>query len=158
MHNVIKRLNVIIPSSHYSNPDIWRDYLPHALTIFGRLEGHDTKESSKLRTLVGNCLMADGRISEAIRSFESAYQWYTNQSAREDPDRLRSQRSLAIAYSENGQTSKGVSLLEEVVTIQETALGQEHPTQLGSQHDLAHTYLDNEQADKAVTLLAKPSI
>lgn len=69
------------------------------------------------------------------------------------PDRLLSQRELAIAYRENGQVEDAIKLLEQVVNIQETSLTETHPDRLCSQHELAVAYRENEQVEDAIKLL-----
>jgi tetratricopeptide (TPR) repeat protein len=52
-----------------------------------------------------------------------------------------------------GRVKEAVSLLEEVVKIQEQTLAAEHPDRLTSQHELAGAYQANGQVKEAVSLL-----
>jgi tetratricopeptide (TPR) repeat protein len=52
-----------------------------------------------------------------------------------------------------GRVKEAVSLLEEVVKIQEQTLAAEHPHRLASQHELAAAYQANGQVKEAVSLL-----
>ena len=44
------------------------------------------------------------------------------------PDRLESQRALANAYDENGQSKEAIELLEKVVAIETRVLAEDHPS------------------------------
>ncbi|KAH8648332.1 hypothetical protein BGZ60DRAFT_499727, partial [Tricladium varicosporioides] len=52
-----------------------------------------------------------------------------------------------------GKNKRAVSLLEQVVLIQETTLAKNHPNRLASQHVLATAYQANGQVKEAVDLL-----
>ena len=47
---------------------------------------------------------------------------------------------LAIAYQADGQISKAIRLLEQVVAIQEKVLKEDHPKRLVSQRRLLRLY------------------
>jgi len=70
-------------------------------------------------------------------------------------DQQASRHSLAMAYLGNGQASKAVALLEQIVEIRATTLAETHPDRLASQHNLAIAYRDIGQAPKAIALLEK---
>jgi hypothetical protein len=53
------------------------------------------------------------------------------------PNRLASQRELAIAYRADGQVGKAVELLEHVFAVDARILRDGHPTWLVSQNALA---------------------
>ena len=52
-----------------------------------------------------------------------------------------------------GYTRKAISLLEQVVQIEEQTLAKDHPDRLNSQHELALAYKANGQVQEAVSLL-----
>ena len=52
-----------------------------------------------------------------------------------------------------GHTRKAISLLEQVVQIEEQTLAEDHPDRLASQHALAGAYRANGQVKEAVSLL-----
>jgi NB-ARC domain/Tetratricopeptide repeat len=114
-----QHLATVFPYNDYENRDCWRAYLPHALRI---LQGDGALDMEKRYTLcikVGLCLQADGRTREALKYLEECSQWRNNHLHQDHPDRLASQHELAGAYQANGQVKEAVSLLEQVVKIQE---------------------------------------
>ncbi|KAJ5938174.1 hypothetical protein N7454_004516 [Penicillium verhagenii] len=141
------------PSNEYTNRDIWRMYLPHALEILRREESQDLSERYTLLSKIGDCLLADGRAKEAVTIFRNVCVWKESYCDEEHPDRLVSQHDLASAYLSNGQIKQAMELLEHVVTVQERMLDKEHPDRLASQYQLAGAYLSNGQIKQAMELL-----
>ncbi|KAF7505308.1 hypothetical protein GJ744_001011 [Endocarpon pusillum] len=70
-----------------------------------------------------------------------------------NPDRLASQHELARAYEANGQVKEALSLLEQVVKIEEQILAEDHPSRLASQHELATIYWDLGHHSNAVQMM-----
>lgn len=60
---------------------------------------------------------------------------------------------LAQSLRNYGETPKAVSLLEQIVQIQEQILAKDHKELLASQRMLGSAYLDNKQIEKAVAIL-----
>jgi tetratricopeptide (TPR) repeat protein len=149
----VRHLAVVFPSNDYANCYLWREYLPHALRALQGREGRDIKETYDLYMRVGQCLQAYGRIKNAVRCFEEAYQWRKSHFPEDHPDRLASQHALALAYKANGQVKEAVELLQQVVKIEESTLAEDHPSRLASQHALASAYKANGQVKEAVELL-----
>ena len=118
----------------------WREYLPHALRFLQGSEGRNMKERYDLYSKVGRCLLADGRIKEAVKCFEESYQWEKGHSAEDHPSRLTSQHELAVAYQADGQVKKAIELLQYVVAIRKKTLAEDHSFRLASQHELARAY------------------
>jgi len=95
-------------------------------------------ETYSLYLGVGQCLLEDGRIREAVPLFEESYQWTKNELAETHPARLTSQHELASAYEANGQVKEAIALLEQVVAIEATTLAETHPRRLASKDTLAY--------------------
>ncbi|KAJ9634903.1 hypothetical protein H2199_008767 [Coniosporium tulheliwenetii] len=140
MTKAIQHLAMAFPSNEYTNRQIWREYLPHALRVLKGSEGLDVEESYDLYVRVGQCLQADGRIKEAVRCLEESYQWRMGHFPEDHPDRLGSQHTLATAYEEDGQVAEAVELLEHVVAIEAKVLRVDHPDRLLSQRALTLMY------------------
>ncbi|KAJ5638937.1 hypothetical protein N7528_001327 [Penicillium herquei] len=124
------------PSDDYTNRNIWRRYLPHALEILRREEVQNMSERYTLISKVGKCMLADGRVKESVTLFGEVCTWNESKCDEEHPSRLASQHELAGAYKSNGQIKQAVELLEHVVTVRERTLDEEHPSRLASQHAL----------------------
>ncbi|KAJ6105164.1 hypothetical protein N7523_010238 [Penicillium sp. IBT 18751x] len=150
---VTQYMDKCFPSDEYTNREIWRKYLPHALKVLKREESKYLSERYSLLSKVGGCVLADGRAKEAVSVFGDVCAWNESQYDEEHPSRLVSQHELARAYLFNGQIKQAVELLEHVVAVQERTLNEEHPSRLASQHELARAYLFNGQIKQAVELL-----
>ncbi|KAL8909968.1 MAG: hypothetical protein Q9171_004734 [Xanthocarpia ochracea] len=97
---------------------------------------HDMRDDSKLKDLINNLMLylsLDPLIVDA--------RW------------LPMYALLARSLKNYGKAPKVVSLLEQVVQIQEQILAEDDPSRLTSEHNLASAYHANEQVEKAVTLL-----
>lgn len=69
-----RHLAKVFPSNDYTNRHIWREYLPHASRVLQRSKELNIAERSDLLFWVGQCLRADRRIKEAVRSLEEVDQ------------------------------------------------------------------------------------
>ncbi|OAG43855.1 hypothetical protein AYO21_02082 [Fonsecaea monophora] len=151
--NAVQHVTSVFPSSDYSQRDLWRAYLPHALRLLQRDDTADLVERYNLYSKAGLCLQVDGRIKEAVRCFQECYDWRREHLDEDHRDRLASQHALAIAYRADGQVKEAVTLLEEVVRIKGQTLAKDHRDRLASQHELAGAYRANGQVKEAVMLL-----
>ncbi|KAK4160531.1 hypothetical protein QBC43DRAFT_113210 [Cladorrhinum sp. PSN259] len=151
----IRHLAEVFPYDDYVNREVWREYLPHASRLLQHSKDLDIAEKSDLLFWVGRCLKVDGRIKEATRSLEEAYNWRNRHFDEDHPDRLSSQHALAGAYQANGQVNEAIILLEKVVDIEAQTLAEDHPSRLASQHALASAYKANGQVKEAIILLEK---
>lgn len=148
----IQHVETIFPSSQdYANRDRWRAYLPHTLRLL-RGETFSMEVKCNLYYRVGKCMQQDGRIKEAVGCFEECYHWRQDHLPSNDPAKVDSQRALAVAYQFDGKIQKALSLLEEVVKI-EQPLAKDHPDRVATLHTLGVVYHDNGQVKKAVALL-----
>ncbi|KAH8591237.1 hypothetical protein B0O99DRAFT_520040 [Bisporella sp. PMI_857] len=153
MEKAICHLNVVFPSDEHENRSLWRDCLPHAFAVLYNNTNVDIKEKYELALRIEQCLLVDGRITEAVGCLEVCRSWWKSQLLEEHPDRLASEHELARAYLYNRQTKQAITLLEDVVAIEKKTLAKEHPDRLVSQQVLALAYLDNKQAKQAIALL-----
>jgi tetratricopeptide (TPR) repeat protein len=149
---VTQHMDKCFPSDEYTNRATWRIYLPHALGILSREENKDLSERYSLHSKVGECILADGRVKEAVAAFKEVCVWKEASYDEEHPSRLMSEYILASAYRSNGQNKKSIELLEHVVAV-ERILDKEDPSRLASQHELARAYQSNGQTKQAVELI-----
>ncbi|KAF4338143.1 ankyrin 3 [Fusarium beomiforme] len=148
----LTRLAEVFPTDDWKNRDMWRQYLPHALRLLGTAGCMENEGGRELGLSVGQCLLVDGRMMEAVSALEPVVE--TRERIQEDhPDRLASEHELARAYLEDGQTKKAVEMLEHVVEIRERILAEDHAHRLASEHELARAYLADGQTKKAVDML-----
>ena len=70
-----------------------------------------------------------------------------------DPEWLPVYELIARNFYNHGKVKLAVTVLEEVIRIQEQTLAKEHPGRLASQHGLAGAYQANGQVEKAMTVL-----
>ncbi|KAE8397274.1 kinesin light chain [Aspergillus pseudonomiae] len=149
----LNHLAEVFPSDDYTNREMWRDYLPHVARIEKDEQCQGTEEKSRLCLKVGQCLLVDGRMKEAVLWLQESCEWRDINLPQSNIDRLTSQHMLAIAYQANGQIKEAVKLLEHVVAIRTEVLAEDHPDRLASQHALAMAYRANGQIKEAVKLL-----
>ncbi|KGO71455.1 Tetratricopeptide-like helical [Penicillium italicum] len=152
IESAIQSMEGSFPSCKYTNREIWRAHLPHALQILQRDEARDTTERWALLSRVARCILADGRTKEAVGYFDEVNKWHERY-PEDHPSRLAYQHELACAYQSNGQIKQAVELLEHVVAVRKRTLDEENPDRLASQHELARAYQSNGQIKQAVQLL-----
>ncbi|KAJ6028290.1 hypothetical protein N7540_003866 [Penicillium herquei] len=150
---VTQQMNQCFPSHQYTNREVWRIYLPHALEILTKEESNDLHDRYKLLSKIGKFLEVDGRAKEALPFFKDAYAWCKSQYSHEHPSRLISQHELARSYQSNRQFKQAIDLLEDVVLVHQRTLDEENPTRLSSLHELARSYRSNRQLKQARELL-----
>ncbi|GKU08156.1 unnamed protein product, partial [Fusarium langsethiae] len=149
----IARLSGVFPTDEWENRDVWRQYLPHAITLLRCPKDDRSEELCELGYWAGRCLLVDGQIKEAVELLEHVVTIRETTLAENHPDRLASQHALAGAYRANGQMKEALELLKHVVAVEETMLAENHPDRLASQHALAGAYRANGQMKEALELL-----
>ncbi|KAH8726009.1 hypothetical protein GQ44DRAFT_706271 [Phaeosphaeriaceae sp. PMI808] len=148
----MKHVAEVFPTDDFANRAIWRGYMPHAVQLLKTRQPCSLNTRSRLSSRVGQCLLTDGRVLEAVQWLEECHQLRLVLDT-EHADRLASQHGLASAYRINGQVKEAVELLEHVVAVKAKLLKEEHPDRLASQHELASAYRVNGQVKEAVELL-----
>jgi tetratricopeptide (TPR) repeat protein len=148
----MRHVGEIFPSDEFTNRAVWRGYMPHALRLLETRHLCDVENRAELSLLVGRCLHADGRISEAVKWLEESCR---KREVLEETqsDRLTSQHALGVSYWANGQIKEAVELLEHVVKVRKITLDETHPDLLASQQTLGVAYWANGQIKEAVELL-----
>jgi tetratricopeptide (TPR) repeat protein len=148
----LRHVEEVFPTGKWENRELWRAYLPHTFRILENSKNCNVGEKSALCLRMGECLFTDRRFHEAIELLRESCR-LRDILGENDPVRLRSQHSLAYAYTGNGQAQEAVKLLEHVVEVESKLLVEEHPDRLASQHELAKAYIKDGQVQKAVELL-----
>jgi tetratricopeptide (TPR) repeat protein len=151
----IRQLSAVFPRIDYVNRDLWREYLPHAFRALQHGGEVDLKEKSDLCYRIGQCLMVEGRIQEAIKYLEEACKWRIGNLTEGHHSRLEFQHVLAVAYKASGRVKEAIKLLKHNVNAEATTLPEDNPARLASRHEhaLAMAYYANGQVDTAVELL-----
>ncbi|KAF9771509.1 hypothetical protein IL306_010850 [Fusarium sp. DS 682] len=146
-------ISEVFPTNDWENREVWRQYLPHALSLLTSKDGDETKDACELGYWVGLCLLVDGRVRQAVAILNSVVAIQETTLPENHPNRLASQHELARAYQANGQIQEAVKLIKHVVTVEAEILSESHPSRLSSQHSLALAYATDGQIEKAVELL-----
>jgi len=109
-------------------------------------------ELSPLYHLFNITLFNLRKFGEGIQLLERMYDIKTATLADDDPDRLRIQHQLAVAYRYNRDIEQRLRHLEHAIEARAT-LAEDNPDRLSSQQLLARAYIAIGQVEKAVQLL-----
>ena len=144
--------------------ELWRirgrQLQPHlqALTSWGIGEMFTTEPPVMITCIVMNC----GSLLYGMRDDATLFMLMHRLTGHLGLDRLTVDPKWLAVYDltarnliNYGKSKEAVSLLEQVVKIQEGTLAEDHPHRLASQHVLAMAYRANGQVKKAVSLLEK---
>ncbi|PYH66039.1 purine and uridine phosphorylase [Aspergillus vadensis CBS 113365] len=148
------RLSEVFPDNHHANRQVWRKYLPHALSLIA--EAGFQKEQEKYIVLIQNvcsCLYSDGRWKEAedldMQVMESCKQVL----GPEHPDTLTSMGNLASTYWNQGRWKEAEDLNIQVMKLHKQVLGPEHPNTLTSMSNLAFTWKGQGKVKNSFALI-----
>ncbi|GIJ83106.1 hypothetical protein Asppvi_001624 [Aspergillus pseudoviridinutans] len=135
------RFNEVFPDSDHANRQLWREYLPHALTLLRERE-FKRQQQQYLRLIenMGQCLCSDGRFNEAELIFREITAIQRTKNGDRHPSTLSSMANLASTYWNQGRWNEAEKLGVQVMEIRKTVLGAEHPDTLTSMASLASTY------------------
>ncbi|KAI2956395.1 hypothetical protein CBS147324_10941 [Aspergillus niger] len=147
------QLGKVFPNDDHANRQVWREYLPHALSLIA--EADFRKEQDKYIHLVDNicrCLYSDGRWKEAEELGVQVMDIRKRILGSEHPDTLTSMANLASTYWKKGQWKEAEELDVQVMELRKQVLGSEHPDTLTSMANLASTYWKKGQWKEAEEL------
>ncbi|KAI2919241.1 hypothetical protein CBS147320_8602 [Aspergillus niger] len=147
------RLSEVFPDYDHTNRQVWREYLPHALSLIA--EAGFRKEQEKYIDWIRkvcSCLSSDGRWKEAEELGVQVVKLRKQVLGPEHPDTLTSISNLASTYWNQGRWKKAEELIVQVLELRKQVLGLEHPDTLTSMGNLASTYMNQEQWKKAEEL------
>ncbi len=147
------RLSEIFPDDNHTNRQLWREYLPHALSLFREREFHEQQEQYiGYMQNVGNCLYSDGRYDEAEKLLVKVMEICKQVLGLKHPDTLTTMANLASTYWKQGQWKEAEELEVQVIKFRKQVLGPEHPDTLTTTGNLALTYWKQGQWKEAEEL------
>ncbi|OJJ65820.1 hypothetical protein ASPBRDRAFT_60234 [Aspergillus brasiliensis CBS 101740] len=154
------QLSKVFPNDDHANRQVWREYLPHALSLIA--EADFQKEQEKYIDLIGKicwCLYSDGRWKEAEELQVQVLQLHKRVLGPEHPDTLSSMNNVALIYGNQGRWKEEeelqVQVMElykqgrwkeaeelqvQVLQLHKRVLGPEHLDTLSSMNNLAWIY------------------
>ncbi|KAL4974912.1 hypothetical protein BDW66DRAFT_79394 [Aspergillus desertorum] len=150
------RLSEIFPHNNPINRQLWRKYLPHALSLLS--ENEFQKQNERYIDFiwrVATCLDSDGRFNEAENLFVWVMATRKQVLGLEHPDTLASMDDLASTYWSQGRWKEAEELQIRVTVTRKQVLGPEHPSTLTSMMSLAATYKDQGRWKEAEELLVQ---
>ncbi|KAL4943217.1 hypothetical protein BDV06DRAFT_211251 [Aspergillus oleicola] len=151
-----EHLNQNFPDNNHENQKVWREYLPHALSLVG--ERDFKKEQAKhfrLLQNIGRCLRKDGRYHEAAMFFEEVVKLQNQERGDIDLSSLTSISDLAWKYRDQGRWKEAEELEVQAMEADSRVLGPEHPDTLSSMANLASTYRNQGRLKEAEELQAE---
>ncbi|KAF7170283.1 hypothetical protein CNMCM5623_002744 [Aspergillus felis] len=141
------------PENDYTNRELWREYLPHVLSLAEEAEFQ--KEQEKYVDMVqkvGFCLRIDGRYKEAEDQFLKVEKIRKQVLGPEHPLTLLSMTNLALTYLYLGQQKEAEELQVQIIEMHKKVLGPEHPITLMSMSHLATIYMGQRRWKEAEEL------
>ncbi|GKZ37400.1 hypothetical protein AbraIFM66950_008923 [Aspergillus brasiliensis] len=147
------RLSEVFPNNDHANRQVWREYLPYALSLIA--EADFRKEQEKYIDLIKNvrsCLYSDGRWKEAEELGARVIVLHKQVLGPEHPDTLTSMGYLVAIYMHQERWKEAEELGMEALELYKEVLGPEHPYTLTSMANLASTYRHQERWKEAEEL------
>ncbi|OGM49971.1 hypothetical protein ABOM_001422 [Aspergillus bombycis] len=147
------RLNEIFTSNNYTNRQLRREYLPHALVLLGESQFKKQQDTYvSLIQLVGIFLASDGRYNEAENLLSQVMGTQKQVLGPEHPATLASIVNLASIYLMQGRWKEAEELLLQTIKTQKRVLGPEHPDTLTGMTNLASICLGQGRLKEAEEL------
>jgi tetratricopeptide (TPR) repeat protein len=99
------------PNSHHTNRELWREYLPHALTLVHEKDFVVRERNYlDLTERIADCLLSDGRYQEAEVIYKKIVRINQKKADPQDPSTLTSMVSLASTYWNQGRWNEAEKL------------------------------------------------
>ncbi|KAL4752451.1 hypothetical protein BDW72DRAFT_171301 [Aspergillus terricola var. indicus] len=134
------RFDEVFPTHTYTNRAIWREYLPHVLSLISEV-GFSKEEHLSLVRRVGWCLNADGRFNEAALLFENILEIQRSLHGETDLETtVRAMGNLALVYCYQGRWTEAEKLQTPVLEVRNQELGPDHPMTLETMNNMALAY------------------
>jgi tetratricopeptide (TPR) repeat protein len=122
------QMRKVFPDGHYTNRGLWREYLPHALSLAYEDEfTAQWKEYIDLIQNIANCLSKDGRWNEAEVLYTELIRIKQEETGTDHPSALTSMALLATIYRNQGRWHESEKLLMQVLEMSKTVRETEHP-------------------------------
>lgn len=153
IQRVADRMAEVFPNSHYTNRGLWRQYLPHALSLVHDEEFRLQREHYlNLLDNMACCLLSDGRYHEAELLLTDLMEMRIEKHGHECHSTFLSIARLAETYCYQGRWVEAEELQIRALEIGKTVLGAEHPDTLTCMNDLALTCWSQERWTEAEEL------
>lgn len=153
IQRVADQMAKVFPDSHYTNRGLWRQYLPHALSLVHEEEFTQQRENYlDLLDDMAGCLSSDGRYHEAELLYTDLMEMRIEKDGHECYSTICSIASLAGAYGHQGRWNEAEELEIRALEIGKAFLGAEHPITLGIMGNLASIYGYQGRYDEAEEL------
>ncbi|KAL4960741.1 uncharacterized protein BDV14DRAFT_204484, partial [Aspergillus stella-maris] len=125
------RLSEVFPSDDHTNRELWRVYLPHALSLTREQEfvGQLDKYTDLIQKIC-RCLASDGRYNEAEVLGLQAMVICKEKLGPVHPDTLASVSQLGSILVQQGKYEEAETMHQEAIKGYEKVLGPEHPNTL----------------------------
>jgi hypothetical protein len=135
------RLSEVFPDNSHANRKMWREYLPHALSLIGDGEFQkQQREYINFLQRVARCLYSDWRHKESQALFNHIVGLQQGKYGNMSPSTLTSMAWVASTYAAQGQWKEAEELEVQVLKTRKQVSGQEHLDTLISMANLASTY------------------
>jgi nucleoside phosphorylase/tetratricopeptide (TPR) repeat protein len=147
------RFSKVFPNNDHANQELWRSYLPHALSLITENDFQkEQKKHIRLMQNIGICLQADGKYNKAADILENIISLQRKGNGDPDISTLFSISNLAATYGCQGRWKEAEELHQQVLEIRKRVLGPEHPETLTSMAYLAYTFGERGQWKEAEEL------
>jgi tetratricopeptide (TPR) repeat protein len=122
------RLREVFLSNDHAKREIWREYLPHAMSLLAEVEFQEeqAKYTSFMRR-VGRCLYSEKRYSEAATIFETIMAIRKSQDSDTSSSTLSSMADLAQTYEQQLRLDEVRELEIQMVELSKRVLRTEYP-------------------------------
>lgn len=147
------RLTEVFPSSGAEFRHLWREYLPHALSLISEEEFNLQKHRYvALINKVCVCLDGDGRYDEAAAMADEIVSLKLQVLGENDQSTVRSMELMANIYSRQGRWEEAEELFERVIEIWGRMVGSDDPITLRTMNSLAAAYRKQGRRKEAAEL------
>ncbi|KAE8319024.1 hypothetical protein BDV41DRAFT_285697 [Aspergillus transmontanensis] len=151
-----ERLTEIFPNNDHTKRNLWRSYLPHALSLLEEDEFKGQQERYiDLLENVGDCLTSDGRYNEAEALFCDARDIQQGRNGEAHLTTLTSMSKLASVYIGQGRFTEAETLNVQVLETRNQIQGPEDPETLTTMTDLATIHREQGHFGQAEELMVK---
>ena len=138
IQNTIQRLADIFPFPIHENRDVWRQFLPHALSAV-QFQEHDIAEQANMDLLfnIAGSYALLGKYREAELMYRQTLDLREKVLGEEHPSTLDSMNNLAAVLQQQGKYEEAEQMHRQTLDLREKVLGEEHPDTLASMNNLA---------------------
>ncbi|KAF7619104.1 hypothetical protein AFLA_000740 [Aspergillus flavus NRRL3357] len=148
-----ERLTEAFPNNDHTKRNLWRSYLPHALSLLEEDEFKGQREQYiDLLENIGDCLVSDGRYNEAEALFCDARDIRQKRNGEAHISTLASMSKLVSVYIGQGRFTKAEALSVQVLKTRNQILGPEHPDTLTSMTHLGNIFHGQGKLEQAEEL------